>query len=115
MSAFVIFSMLGFYPVTPGIPVYDIGSPVFDKATIHLKNGKDFVIVAHNNSRDNKYVQSIRLNGQRLDQVWFRHSQVADGGTLELTMGDAPNTSLGSTVREFPSASASVKPELYVH
>jgi predicted alpha-1,2-mannosidase len=115
MSAFVIFSMLGFYPVTPGIPVYDIGSPVFDKATIHLKNGKDFVIVAHNNSRDNKYVQSIRLNGQRLDQVWFRHSQVADGGTLELTMGDAPNTSLGSTVREFPPASASVKPELYVH
>ncbi len=115
MSAFVVFSMLGFYPVTPGIPVYDIGSPVFDKATIHLKNGKDFVIVAHNNSRDNKYVQSIRLNGQPLDQVWFRHGQIANGGTLELTMGDAPNTSLGSRSTEFPPASALVQPEQYVH
>ena len=46
MCAFVVFSMMGFYPVTPGIPVYDIGSPVFDKATIHLKNGEDFVITA---------------------------------------------------------------------
>jgi predicted alpha-1,2-mannosidase len=115
MSAFVVFSMLGFYPVTPGIPVYDIGSPVFDKTTIHLKNGKDFVILAHNNSRTNKYVQSIRLNGQPLEQVWFRHAEIADGGTLELTMGDAPNISIGSTVSEFPPASASVKPEQYLH
>ena len=115
MSAFVVFSMLGFYPVTPGIPAYDIGSPVFDKATIHPKNGKDFVILASNNSRNNKYVQSIRLNGKQLDQVWFRHSQIADGGTLELAMGDAPNTSLGSTVTEFPPASASAKPEQFVH
>jgi len=115
MSAFAVFSMLGFYPVTPGIPVYDIGSPVFDKATIHLKNGKDFVILARNNSRDNKYVQSIRLNGQQMDQVWFRHSQIANGGTLELVMGDAPNTLLGSKVSEFPPASASVNPEHYIH
>jgi predicted alpha-1,2-mannosidase len=115
MSAFVVFSMLGFYPVTPGIPVYDIGSPVFSRATIHLKNGKDFVILAHNNSRNNKYVQSIRLNHQRLDQVWFRHAEIADGGTLELVMGDAPNTSLGSKVSEFAPASASVVPERYDH
>ncbi len=114
MSAFVVFSMLGFYPVTPGIPVYDIGSPVFDKATIHLKNGKDFVILAHNNSRTNKYVQNIKLNGRQLDQVWFRHAEIANGGTLELVMGDVPNTSIGSTTAEFPPASASVKPEQYV-
>jgi putative alpha-1,2-mannosidase len=106
--------MLGIYPVTPGIPVYDIGSPVFDKATIHLKNGKDFVILARNNSRNNKYVQSIQLNGQRMDRVWFRHSQIADGGTLEILMGDAPNTSLGSKTSEYPPASASIKPEQYV-
>jgi putative alpha-1,2-mannosidase len=111
----VVFSMLGFYPVTPGIPVYDIGSPVFDKATIHLKNGKDFVIVARNNSRDNKYVKSILLNGQKLEQVWFRHAQIADGGTLQLVMGDAPNRSLGATVPEFPPASASVNPEQFAH
>ena len=115
MSAFVVFSMLGFYPVTPGIPVYDIGSPVFDKATIHLKNGKDFIILAHNNSHDNKYVQSIRLNGRQLNQVWFRHGEIATGGTLELVMGDVPNTSIGSEASEFPPASASVMPEQYAH
>ena len=111
MSAFVVFSMLGFYPVTPGIPVYDVGSPVFDKATIHLKNGKDFVIIASNNSHDNKYVQSIRLNGQTLDQVWFRHAAIAEGGTLDLTMGDTPNTTLGSRKASFPPASLATKPE----
>jgi putative alpha-1,2-mannosidase len=60
-------------------------------------------------------VQSIRLNARQLDQVWFRHAEIANGGTLELTMGDAPNTSLGSTNAELPPASASVKPEQYVH
>jgi predicted alpha-1,2-mannosidase len=115
MSAFAVFSMLGFYPVTPGIPVYDIGSPAFDKATIHLKNGKDFVIFAHNNSRNNKYVQSIELNGRQLDQVWFRHAEIANGGTLDLVMGDVPNTSIGSTDSKFPPASASVMPGQYIH
>ena len=111
MSAFVVFSMMGFYPVTPGIPTYDIGSPVFDKTTIHLKNGKELVIVAHNNSHDNKYVQGIRLNGQALNQLWFRHAAIANGGILELIMGDTPNTALGSAPSSFPPASMSVKPE----
>ena len=88
MSAFVVFSMMGFYPVTPGIPTYDIGSPVFNSVTIHLKNGKDFVHRrATNSSHDNKYVQSIRLNGKPLNQVWFRHADIANGGTLELHHG----------------------------
>jgi putative alpha-1,2-mannosidase len=113
MSAFVVFSMMGFYPVTPGIPTYDIGSPVFDKTTIHLSNGKDFVIVAHQASHENKYVQSVRLNGKPLDQVWFRHADIANGGTLELTMGDTPNTSLGTATPSFPPASMSVHPEDY--
>jgi predicted alpha-1,2-mannosidase len=112
-SAFVVFSMLGFYPATVGIPVYDVGSPVFDKATIHLKNGKDFVILAAHNSRDNKYVQSIRLNGAPLNQVWFRHSDIVGGGTLELVMGDVPNTTLGATAPTFPPASLTVHPEDY--
>jgi predicted alpha-1,2-mannosidase len=113
LSAFVVFSMLGFYPATVGIPVYDVGSPVFDKATIHLKNGKDFVILAAHNSRDNKYVQSIRLNGAPLNQVWFRHSDIVGGGTLELVMGDVPNTTLGATAPTFPPASLTVHPEDY--
>jgi predicted alpha-1,2-mannosidase len=113
MSAFVVFSMIGFYPVTPGIPTYDIGSPVFDKTTIHLSNGKDFVIVAHQTSYENKYVQSIRLNGKPLDQVWFRHADIANGGTLELTMGNTPNTSLGTATASLPPASIDVHPEDY--
>ncbi len=111
MSAFVVFSMMGFYPVTPGIPAYDIGSPVFDQTTIHLRNGKDFVIVAHDTSHENKYVRSIRLNGKPLEQVWFRHTDIANGGTLELTMGDTPNTSLGAAASSFPPTSMDVRPE----
>lgn len=114
MSAFVVFSMLGFYPVTPGIPTYDIGSPVFEKATIHLENGKDFVIVAPHASRENKYVQGISLNGRPLNQIWFRHADIANGGTLELSLGDTPNPNLGSDPSTFPPDALSVKPEDYL-
>ncbi|HWA95282.1 MAG TPA: GH92 family glycosyl hydrolase [Terracidiphilus sp.] len=113
MSAFVVFSMLGIYPVTPGIPTYDIGSPIFSKATIHLKNGKDFVILAHNTSRDNKYIQSIRLNGKPLNQVWFRHADIANGGTLEIEMGNIPNFQLGADPSTFPPDTLTVNPEDY--
>jgi predicted alpha-1,2-mannosidase len=115
MSAFVVFSMMGFYPVTPGIPTYDIGSPVFDKVSIHLKNGREFSIIAHGNSRDNKYVRSIRLNGQTIDRVWFRHADVVAGGTLELEMGDTPNVLLGSSPSSFPPNSITVHPEHFVN
>jgi len=113
MSAFVVFSMMGFYPVTPTIPIYDIASPVFEKTTIHLRNGKDFVITAHHASKQNKYVQQIVLNGKPLDHVWFRHSDLAQGGTLELTMGDTPNALLGSKPETFPPASMDIHPEDY--
>lgn len=113
MSAFVVFSMMGFYPVTPGIPTYDIASPVFEKTTIHLENGKTFVIIARHASRQNKYVQTIVLNGKPLHQVWFRHSDIAQGGVLELTMGDTPNRSLGADPVFFPPDSMTVHPENY--
>jgi len=58
--------MMGIYPVMPGVPVYDVASPVFTRVTIHLKNGKEFVIAAPASSRDNKYVQSARWNGKAL-------------------------------------------------
>ena len=113
MSAFVVFSMMGFYPVTPGIPTYDLGSPVFDKVTIHLKNGKDFVLAALHTSRDNKYVQDVHLNGRVMNQVWFRHADIANGGSLVVTMGDLPNRSLGSSQSSFPPASMAVDPTDY--
>jgi predicted alpha-1,2-mannosidase len=113
LSAFVVFSMLGFYPGTTGIPIYDVGSPIFEKTTIHLRNGKDLVIRADHTSRDNKYVQSIRLNGHPLNQVWFRHADIAEGGTLEVAMGNVPNTDLGSRMETFPPDALAVHPEAY--
>lgn len=113
MTAFVVWSMIGLYPVTPGIPTYDIVSPVFDKVTIHPHNGKLFTITVSNNSHDNKYIQSIRLNGQPLNHVWLRHTDLLSGGTLDLTMGDTPNTSLGSDPSSFPPDSMTVHPEDY--
>ena len=95
MSAFVVFSEMGFYPVTPGLPVYNIGSPVFTDVKMDLGNGAVFEIRAHNASRHNKYVQSATLNGQPLDQPWFDHSAFAQGGILELEMGPKANKSWG--------------------
>jgi predicted alpha-1,2-mannosidase len=102
MSAFVVFSMMGFYPVTPGVPIYDIGSPVFDRITINLQDGKKLRIICQGNSRDNKYVQSIKLNGKALPQVWFKHGDIVNGGTLELKMGNTPNLQLGADPNTFP-------------
>ena len=71
LSAFYVFSAMGFYPITPGIPEYQIGSPLFNKVKIHLQNGKTFNIVAKNNSTINKYIQSARLNGKEVDKTAF--------------------------------------------
>ncbi len=96
MSSFVVFSMLGFYPVTPGVPIYDLASPVFDRISIRLHNGKTFTIVCHNNSANNKYIQSIRLNGQPQSRLWIKHADLVNGGTLELQMGNTPNQTSAS-------------------
>lgn len=96
MSAFVVFSSMGFYPVTPGLPLYTIGSPVFSKVTIALENGKKFTLIAHNSSETNKYIQSARFNGAELRSPWFTHQQLTGGGTLELQMGPKPNKLWGA-------------------
>ena len=96
MSAFVVFSSMGFYPVTPGLPFYAIGSPVFSKVTVALENGKQFTLIAHNSSTVNKYIQSARINGAELRSPWFTHRQLMDGGTLELEMGPKPNKQWGA-------------------
>ena len=88
MSAFVVFSMMGFFPVTPGTTNYAIGSPFFEKATLHLPSGKSFIIKAKDISKENKYIQSARLNGQPLSKPFLTHEQLMAGGTLELQMGN---------------------------
>ncbi len=95
MSAFVVFSSMGFYPLTPGIPTYTIGSPVFKKVTINLTNDKKFTVVAHNSSVVNKYIQRAKLDGRALNTPWFTHKQLVNGGTLELEMGPKPNKQWG--------------------
>ena len=113
MSAFVVFSMMGFYPVTPGVPVYNICSPVFDKITIRQDNGKSFSIICRDNSADNKYIQSVRLNGKPLNQVWFRHADLVHGGRLELQMGDVPNENLGADPATFPPSTMATDPRQF--
>jgi predicted alpha-1,2-mannosidase len=110
LSAFVVFSMLGFYPVVPGVPVYELGSPVFDAATIHLPNGKSLGLVCKNNSHENKYVQSVRLNGKTTNRLWFRHAEMANGLTIELEMSDTPNHSLGVNPSDLPPSALGFNP-----
>ena len=96
MTSFVVFSSLGFYPVTPGSPSYNIGSPLFTNAKITLSNGKIFEIEAINASEENKYIQSATLNGQEWNKPWFSHNDIKNGAKLTLTMGNQPNKKWGS-------------------
>jgi predicted alpha-1,2-mannosidase len=96
MSAFAVFSSMGFYPVTPGLPGYTIGSPVFSKVSITLENGKKFTIIAHNSSVINKYIQHASMDGKELNTPWFTHEQLMNGGTLELEMGPKPDKHWGT-------------------
>ena len=96
MTSFVVFSSLGFYPVTPGSPSYNIGSPLFTNAKITLSNGKIFEIEAIGASEDNKYIQSATLNGKEWNKPWFSHDEIKNGAKLVLVMGDKPNKNWGS-------------------
>lgn len=91
MSSWYVFNALGFYPVTPGVPQYNIGTPMFKKVTIHLPNGNDFVIKAENNPKENKYIQSASLNGNVLKNYWFSHSELENGAELIFEMGPQPS------------------------
>jgi predicted alpha-1,2-mannosidase len=102
MSAFVVFSSLGFYPVTPGFPAYNIGSPLFSDAKVTLSNGKVFEIEAKNVSGENKYIQSAILNGKVWNKPWFSHSEIKEGGKLVLIMGNKPNKQWGNGVNAAP-------------
>ena len=101
-SSWYVLSAIGFYPVSPGVPAYEIGSPIFAKTDIRLGNGKLFTIVANHVSDRNKYIQSAQLNGKLLDKPWFPHSAIANGGSLVLEMGDSPNTKWGSDQKDAP-------------
>ncbi len=91
MSAWYIFSALGFYPVTPGSPDYAIGSPLVKKAIIHLKNGTNLIIKAKNQSKENIYVSSVSLNGKLIKDNLLTHQDLFNGGEITFEMTDNPN------------------------
>ena len=98
MSAWYIFSAMGFYPVTPGTTIYALGSPLFEKATVRLQGPYrrgPFTVIAKNQSPENKYVQSATLNGRPLREPFIRHSDIANGSTLVFVMGARPNKAWG--------------------
>ena len=101
-SSWYVLSAIGFYPVCPGSPVYEIGSPIFEKSTIRLGNGREFTVIANHVSSQNKYIQSAQLNGKPLTRPWFGHSDIADGGTLVLEMANTPNIHWGTAPEDAP-------------
>ena len=109
MSAWYVFTALGFYPVDPVSGTYILGSPLFDKATLKLDSkfakGRVFTIIANNNSAENAYIQSATLNGQPITRSWISQSEITAGGKLVLTMGPTPNKNFGSAMADRPPKS----------
>jgi predicted alpha-1,2-mannosidase len=95
MSSWYIFSSMGFYPVNPAGGVYVLGSPLFDKTTINLADGKKFTIQTVNNSPQNIYIQSIELNGEKYNNSYILHSSIVRGGNMKIIMGSKPNYNFG--------------------
>ena len=95
MSAWYIFSALGFYPVIPGQPVYALGSPLFNRASIRLEGGRTFTVEALREDASDRYVQSAALNGKPLDRPWISHKEIVSGGLLRFQLGPKPNEKWG--------------------
>ena len=95
MSAWYIFSAMGFYPVCPGSDYYSIGSPSFRSVKLKLSNGKEFIVKANNLSPDHFYIQSARLNGEKFSNTQISYNDIKNGGILEFEMGAGPNKSWG--------------------
>jgi predicted alpha-1,2-mannosidase len=106
MSAWYVFAAMGFYPTCPGMPIYVITSPLFDRVTVHLDpshyEGQSFTVEARNNSERNKFIQRAQLNGQEWNKPWFSHDAIRSGGRLILEMGPEPNYTWGSGPEDVP-------------
>lgn len=106
MSAWFVLNAMGFYPVAPGQNVWVIGSPVFSKVILHttkpFSSGKDFVIEAENNSKANKYIQTVTLGGKVYNKTWFGHELIKSGGKLSVKMGAEPNKNWGTAPDSTP-------------
>jgi len=106
ISSWFIFSSMGFYPLTPGTSEYVIGSPLYKKATMHLDGG-DLTVTAKNNSPNNKYIQSMTLNGEKWEKTYFHYDDIKNGGEIVFNMG--PNPSEWGTAPDARAFSVSSK------
>ncbi|MEZ9523149.1 GH92 family glycosyl hydrolase [Enterovibrio norvegicus] len=96
MSSWFVFRAIGFYPVNASSGVYEIGTPMFDKATINVGGGKAFNVEAENISRENIFIQSATFNGKTFDRTYLTHDEIMNGGTLAFVMGKEPNKTWGT-------------------
>ena len=90
MSAWYVFSAMGFYPVNPVSGEYEIGTPLFPEMRMHLDNGKTFTVLAPAVNRENIYIRSVKLNGKPYDKSYITHQQIMDGATVEFEMSSEP-------------------------
>ena len=101
-SAWYIFSALGFYPVCPGTDQYVLGTPLFQKATLHLENGKSLLIEADNNSDSTPYIRSMKLNGKSYTRNYLTHEMLTQGGRIQFVMDSKPNRKRGTEPADVP-------------
>lgn len=101
-SAWYVFSAMGFYPVTPGVDQYVIGSPLFDQVELHLENGNTFKISSKNNSKDHFYIDAMELNGKDYQNTFINYDDIQNGGEIIFNMSATPNTNLGTKTENKP-------------
>ncbi|HEX2982052.1 MAG TPA: GH92 family glycosyl hydrolase, partial [Ignavibacteriales bacterium] len=108
-SSWYVLSALGFYSVCPGTDQYVFGSPLFEKTTITMEDGKKFVIEAKGNSKQNVYIKSAKLNGKNYTKTFITYADLVNGGALNLEMSDAPNYKKGVSKEDRPFSVSTAK------
>lgn len=102
MSSWYVLSSLGFYPENPANGVYVLGSPLFSKAVLHQRDGRDFILETVNNSARNIYIQRVEWNGKAYHKSYIRHEDIVKGGRLKIFMGSRPGASFGVAPEDRP-------------
>ncbi|HZH71730.1 MAG TPA: GH92 family glycosyl hydrolase, partial [Mariniphaga sp.] len=102
LSSWYVLNAMGIYSITPGSPVYMIGSPLFERLSLQTEKSKTFTVVANNNSSENIYIQKATFNGKPFNRVWLSHDEIVNGGKLEFEMGPQPNKRWGTGKAALP-------------